>query len=905
MIGKQINVGILAHVDAGKTTLAEALLFESGVIRRAGRVDHGDAFLDNFELEKNRGITIFSKQAELSMRDRQVTLLDTPGHVDFSAEMERTLQVLDYALLVISGADGLQGHVLTLWQLLRRYEIPTFIFINKMDQSGVDADRVMAELKDRLGEECVSFTGVNIGEDGEISGGSDAFWDEVTVLDEYLLEGYLEGRLPDGRALRRLVRSKKLVPCLTGSALRMQGVRELMSLMGTLMEYPEYPAAFGARVFKISRSGKDRLTWMKVTGGTLSARQEIGGEKVNQIRAYAGRSARMLQEASAGQVIAVTGLSGTFAGQGLGGEKNAAQPVLTPVLSYTLALPEGTDIHQAFLTLKSLEEEIPEMHLSWDAHLALIRVQVMGDVQIEILTSLIAERYQMDVSFDEGEVVYRETITDICEGVGHFEPLRHYAEVHLLMEPGERGSGLILAAACPRDTLDLNWQNLVLTHLQEKEYRGVLTDSPLTDMKITLVSGRAHLKHTEGGDFREATYRAVRQGLMRARAEGKCLLLEPYYDFTLEVPERCLGRAIHDIQTMHGTFDGPQQADGVCMLSGRAPVDAMRLYARAVAAYTSGEGRLTLRSGAYAPCRDADKVQERIGYNPETDVSEPAGSVFCSHGAGVYVPWDEVTDHMHLPSVLAEDPAEEAGADFLYDTAPHRDMSSHSWESMVAGEEELREIFERTYGSIRREREGWNRTSRVYKSPGASEANRRYRGQKEKQPCMLVDGYNIIFDWKELKELARENMDSARSRLMEILSNYQGYRKMTLILVFDAYKVEGGEGEDFKYHNIYVVYTREAETADAYIERAVHEMADQYQITVATSDGAEQAIISGKGAMRMSARELHEDIQDVCREIETVYLKNSPSGKHFLFDDLGRDMSDLLEQVRLGHRQMD
>lgn len=904
MVGKQINVGILAHVDAGKTTLAEALLFESGAIRRAGRVDHGDAFLDNFDLEKNRGITIFSKQAALSMADRQVTLLDTPGHVDFSAEMERTLQVLDYALLVISAADGVQGHVLTLWRLLRRYEIPTFIFINKMDQSGVDADRVMAQLKDRLGEGCVSFDGVGITQQEEISGGSDAFWDEVTVLDEYLLERYLEGHLPQRRQLSRLVSSRQLFPCMMGSALRMQGVSALMEMMGALMEYPEYPASFGARVFKISRSGKDRLTWLKVTGGSLLARQEIGGEKVNQIRLYAGQSAQMIQEAQAGQVVAVTGLTGTFAGQGLGAEKDVTVPLLSPVLSYTLVLPEGTDVHQAYLTLKTLEEEIPEMHLGWDPHLGEIHVQVMGDVQIEILTSLIAERYQMAVSFDEGEVVYRETITDICEGVGHFEPLRHYAEVHLLMQPGKSGSGIRLATACPRDTLEVNWQNLVLTHLQEKEYRGTLTGAPLTDMEITLVSGRAHLKHTEGGDFREATYRAVRQGLMTARAEGKCRLLEPCYDFTLEIPERCLGRAINDIQTMHGTFDGPEQGDGVCRLTGRAPVATMRLYAREVAAYSSGEGRLTLRSGGYVPCHNEEEVLERRGYDPESDTDDPSGSVFCSHGAGVYVPWNEVPQHMHLPSALAEAASEDAGMDSMLHAARTRDASVRSWESMVAGEEELKAIFERTYGAIRQDREGWNRASRVYKAPGSSETTRRYKGQKGKAPCMLVDGYNIIFDWKELKELAGVNMDSARTRLMEILSNYQGYRNMTLILVFDAYKVEGGEGEDFKYHNIYIVYTKEAETADTYIERAVHEMADKYQITVATSDGAEQAIISGKGAIRMSARELHEDIQNVCREIETVYLKENPTGKHYLFDVLGRDMLQLLEEVRLGHRQI-
>ncbi len=920
MKAKQINIGILAHVDAGKTTLAEALLYKSGSIRKAGRVDHGDAYLDTYELEKQRGITIFSKQAQLTMNGTAVTLLDTPGHVDFSAEMERTLQVLDYALLVVSGADGVQGHVLTLWRLLKQYKVPVFLFINKMDQPGTDREALMQELKSRLDEGCVCmqelFETDGTGEwkmEERLADMPDAFLEETAMLDEALMEGYLEGRQLTAGALLRLVSERKLFPCFFGSALKMQGIDVLMRGMAALMQYPVYPDAFGARVYKIGRSGHDRLTYLKLTGGELKARQTINGEKVNQIRIYSGQSAQMVQQARAGEVVAVTGLRGTFAGQGLGAEKGITKPVLSPVLSYALILPEGTDIHKAYLQLRELEEEIPELHISQGAHAAdqesdlqetggSIHVQVMGEVQMEILKNLVAERMGMDIGFDEGEVVYRETISDTFEGVGHFEPLRHYAEVHLILEPGERGSGLTFVAACPPDTLEANWQNLVMTHLMEKTYRGTLTGSPITDMKITLVSGRAHIKHTEGGDFREATYRAVRQGLMQALTAGACVLLEPCYSFSLEVPDRCVGRAMTDIQNMGGSFEGPETGDGMSRLTGTAPAAAMRSYQQEVTAYSGGEGRLSLRFEGYRPCDRQEQITLERGYDPEADMSEPAGSVFCSHGAGVYVPWEEVPDHMHLPAVLTDDGAyADETAAFEEEVSRARRRSSFI-PADIQDDAELKEIFERTYGSIRQDRGSWNRSNRRRRADTEAAGGRSASGKAApaKKPCLLVDGYNIIFAWPELSDLANTSLDSARTKLVEILANYQGYHAMTLIVVFDAYKVAGGMGEDYRYHNVYVVFTKEAETADAYIERTVHELAGRFDITVATSDGAEQAIIFGSGARRMAAKELYENVQMTVKEIREVYLKKNPGGKNYLFDQLDADLSVRMEKIRLG-----
>ncbi len=931
MRAEQINIGILAHVDAGKTTLAEALLYRSGSIRSVGRVDHGDAYLDTDSLEKQRGITIFSKQAQLRIEEIPVTLVDTPGHVDFSAEMERTLQILDYALLVISGADGVQGHVLTLWRLLRRYEVPTFLFINKMDQAGTDAGAVMQQLRSQLGEGCIPFVNIDrhltecaasgdkilsFPQNAEYDQLRDklreadgSFWEDVAVLDDVLMERYLDGILPDGNALAQLIRKRRLFPCMFGSALHMIGVDELMKVLGYFLRYPEYPDAFGARVFKIGRSGHDRLTYLKITGGTLRARQTVGQEKINQVRLYSGSSASMIQEARAGQIVAVTGLSDTWAGQGLGAEKQAAPPMLESVLSYAVILPEGTDVHTALGQLRELEEEIPELQLVWSSETGQIHARVMGQVQIEILQSLIAERFGMHVSFDEGAVVYRETVEGCFEGVGHFEPLRHYAEVHLLIEGLPRGSGLVLSADCPPDTLDANWQNLVLTHLAEKTYAGVLTGSALTDVKITLAAGRAHIKHTEGGDFREATYRAVRQGLMRARAAGACRLLEPVYAYRLEVPDRCVGRAITDLQNMGGSFEGPESRDGISLLTGRAPVAGMRTYQQTVTAYTGGAGRLTLQPDGYELCSGQDAVVEAAGYNPEADLQNPAGSVFCSHGSGVMVPWDEVEEHMHLPSALRPAAEETQELPLEAAAAPGRHFAGDglSYEAGGLLDEELKSIFERTYGSIKQDRGSWNRSSsgRVRRhdpKETGMDSRRSAKPQPAKPACLLVDGYNIIYDWDELRQIGVDdgNMDGARMRLLEILSNYQGFRQMTLIVVFDAWKVSGGQGEDYRYHNIYVTYTKEAETADSYIERTVHELAGKYDVTVATSDGAEQAIIFGKGAKRMPARELLEEITNACRELQTDYLSKNPGGRQYLFDSLGPDMAALLEEIRRG-----
>ncbi len=875
---KRINIGILAHVDAGKTTLAEALLLKSGSIRKAGRVDHGDAFLDTYALEKERGITIFSKQAQLAFDDMQVTLLDTPGHVDFSAEMERTLQVLDYALLVISGADGVQGHVMTLWRLLEHYQVPVLLFVNKMDQPGCDREALMQELKDRLGEGCVDYDA----EDRE------AFAEEAALCDEEMMERYLDGEPITEEMIGEMFRARKLFPCLFGSALRMQGVDELIMHMHTLMTPPVYPDAFAARVYKIARMDGQRLTFMKITGGSLKVKQMIGEQKADQIRIYSGEKYAPVPEAEAGTVCAVTGLTDTYAGQGLGAEQGQARPALESVLSYALVFPAGTDMHKAYTDLKGLEEEIPEMNLVLSPS-GLIHAQVMGEVQIEILQRLIEERFAYTVQFNEGDIVYKETIAEAMEGVGHFEPLRHYAEVHLLMEPGERGSGLVLATDVSTDDLEVNWQNLVLTHLAEKPHCGTLVGGRLTDVRITLVAGRAHLKHTEGGDFREATYRAVRQGLMEARALGQCVLLEPVYGYRLEVPESQVGRAMTDIQAMHGSWDGPFTENGLSVLRGRAPVATMRNYQRQVTAYTGGEGRLTVFPDGYEPCHNTEEIVESYGYEPEADMANPSGSVFCSHGAGIYVPWDQVKAHAHLSLLFGEEKEEvEEVPVFRANVVP----------ADIQDDNELREIFERTYGSIKKERAAWKKSRNYGSAP-----TKMRPAAPSKPACLLVDGYNIIFAWDELKELAKENLEAARGRLMDILSNYQGYRKMTLILVFDAYKVEGGEQEYLRYHNIYVVYTKEAETADSYIERTVHEMADKYEITVATSDAAEQVIIWGKGGRRMSAKELQEDVISSMQEIRTTYLQKESSGKAYLFDQVDEKLSDQLERMRLGHAQ--
>lgn len=899
-LSKHICLGLLAHVDAGKTTLSESILYTCGAIRKLGRVDFQDAFLDTYELERSRGITIFSKQAVFSLGEWEITLMDTPGHVDFSAEMERTLQVLDYAVLVISGADGVQGHTQTLWKLLKRYGIPTFLFVNKMDQPGTDRTALLAELKGRLDENCVDF---GSGRDRE------KWQEEIAMCSEDLLEEYLErGTVSEGK-IPGLIRERKLFPCYFGSALKLNGVEELLQGMGVYMQAPGYSESFGAKVYKIARDSQgSRLTYMKITGGSLKVKAVLQGEKVDQIRIYSGEKYEMAAEAQAGTVCAVTGLTATYPGQGLGGEEASELPVLEPVLAYQIQLPQDCDVHRMLLNLRQLEEEEPLLHIVWNEELGEIHAQVMGEVQIEILKSMIQERFGVSVDFGAGNIVYKETIEELVEGVGHFEPLRHYAEVHLLLEPGERGSGIQVAVSCSEDLLDRNWQRLVLTHLEEKEHRGVLTGSPITDMKITLAAGKAHLKHTEGGDFRQATYRAVRQGLRKA----KSLLLEPYYEFRLEVPSGMAGRAMSDIQRMYGEFRPPQLEGDITVLEGSAPVETMRDYQKQVIAYTSGRGRLSCTLKGYFPCHNQEEVIQAMQYDPEADLDNPTGSVFCAHGAGFPVPWDKVESYMHLESVqpLA----------FREDNRQGEASNRGDWkkerESYWQNEKELMEIFERTYGPVRsrvknaddkygsRQVKGWKRSHTNGGGQDASARPGREKARQAEKEYLLVDGYNIIFDWEDLRELAAASIDGARAKLMDILSNYQGYKKCILILVFDAYKVPGNPGSVQKYHNIYVVYTKEAETADQYIEKTVHEIGRKYQVTVATSDQLEQVIILGQGGSRMSARELLEEIIAVNQQIrEEAEAMRNPE-KNYLFDALDEQAAEYMEAVRLGKAHM-
>lgn len=849
---KRLVIGILAHVDAGKTTLSEALLYQAGALKRLGRVDHRDAFLDTFALERERGITIFSKQAELMLPDTAVTLLDTPGHVDFSAEMERTLQVLDCAVLVVSGTDGVQAHTETLWRLLARHRIPTFIFINKMDIQSTDRAALLAELKSRLDAGCVDF------------GAPDSMAEELAVCDETVLEHYLESGKISESDIASLTASRKVFPCYFGSALKLDGVEALLDGIDRYAQAPQYGERFGARVFKIARDGQgNRLTYLKITGGSLAVRSQLSGEedggwqeKVNQIRVYSGEKYQAIEKAESGMVCAVTGLTHTRPGMGLGSAVGAMPPVLEPVLNYRVGLPEGCDAHVMLQNLRQLEEEDPQLRVVWNERLGEIHLQLMGEVQLEILTRLIADRFGVEVSFDEGSIVYKETIAAPVIGIGHFEPLRHYAEVHLLLEPGERGSGMQFATACPTDALDLNWQRLVLTHLVEKAHRGVLTGAPVTDMKITLLAGRAHVKHTEGGDFREATYRAVRNGLMQAES----ILLEPYYAFRLELPEECVGRAMNDIQRMDGTFDPPeQQADGT-VLTGTAPVSTMRNYWTEVAAYTKGRGRLSCTANGYAPCHNAAQVIEAIGYDAEHDTENTADSVFCSHGAGHVVKWDEVAAHAHVDSGVRLAPEEEAA-----EQAPvYRPSASAS--AGLDDDKELRALFERTYGPIKdRGFEAFQQSRRK-----AATLEQLYVTRIRADDYLLVDGYNIIFAWDELHEMANADINAAREALINVLSNYQSVRKCHLIVVFDAYKVKGGVGSIEKRHGLHVVYTKEAETADMYIEQASYDLSRKHRVRVATSDGMEQMIILGHGAERLSATELKWEVEQANQHIEDV-----------------------------------
>ena len=886
---ENIVMGILAHVDAGKTTLSEGMLYLSGTVRKLGRVDHKDAFLDTYSLERDRGITIFSKQAVFSLGNRRINLLDTPGHVDFSAEMERTLQVLDYAVLVISGADGVQGHTETLWKLLKLYEIPTFIFINKMDQPGTDRESLLTELKERLDEGCIVFgKGKNV-----------ESLEEIAMTDEAVLDYFMEHETVRNEDICRLIRERKIFPCYFGSALKLDGVQELLAGFEEYMKPFDGKKEFGARVFKISRDDKgERLTFLKVTGGKLVVKMPINKEeKINQIRIYSGAKYEAVNEVEAGGVCAVTGLSSSYIGQGLGVEKGTAAPFLEPVLTYQMILPEGADTTKVLRELKQLEEEEPLLNIVWNPALEEIHVQLMGEVQTEILKTMIAERFHLDVEFGTGKIVYKETIKSPVVGVGHYEPLRHYAEVHLKMEPLEAGSGLVFDTDCSEDVLDRNWQRLILTHLQEREHPGVLTGAPITDMKITIVAGRAHLKHTEGGDFRQATYRAVRQGLKSAES----VLLEPWYSFVLEVPSEQVGRAMSDIGQMNGSFEGPEAEDkqGMVRLTGTAPASEMRDYQQEVWAYTKGRGRITLTLKGYEPCHNAEEVIEEIGYDSERDVDNPTGSVFCAHGAGFLVKWDEVPEYMHIKEdFLAEKPSIEQDEVMAVQMGNHCNYSG-GYSSSYDDDPELLTIMEREFGSKQKERDRYS----SYRKQTVSTPVRHTTVIKENEPkkeYLLVDGYNIIFAWEELNELAKASIDAARNKLMDILSNYQGFIGCTLILVFDAYKVKGNQGEVQKYHNIYVVYTKEAETADQYIEKTTHEIGRKYKVTVATSDALEQVIVMGQGAYRISARDFYEEVERTEKQIREINERERGEKRNYLLDYAKEEDAREMEKVRLG-----
>ena len=869
---KKLVVGILAHVDAGKTTLSEALLYESGALRRLGRVDHRDAFLDTDAMERERGITIFSKQAVLPVGDTEITLLDTPGHVDFSAEAERTLQVLDCAILVISGTDGVQAHTRTLWRLLERYHVPAFLFINKMDLAGADRAAVLEQLKEKLSGGVVDFSGAR----------DEAFREEAAVCDEAVLERYLDtGELTDAD-LTEMIGSRKLFPCWFGAALKLEGVGGFLECLARYAPIPDYPADFGARIFKIARDGQgNRLTYLKVTGGKLRVKtvltnrrpdlpeDQVWEEKADQIRIYSGARFRPADEAPAGTVCAVTGLSRSRAGEGLGIESAAAAPALEPVLTYQVLLPEGTDPHTALRYLRQLEEEDPQLHVGWNEQTREIRVHLMGQIQLEILQRMLRERFGLEVGFGPGAICYRETIAAPAEGVGHFEPLRHYAEVHLLLEPLPPGSGLQFGTICPEDQLEGRWQRLVLTHLAEKEHLGVLTGSPITDMRITLTAGRAHVKHTEGGDFRQATYRAVRQGLM----EAESVLLEPWYDVRLELPAAQLGRAMTDLQQLGARLDPPQTAGEEAVLTGAVSVSALGDYARDVAAYTQGRGRLTCALRGYEPCPDQEAVTAAIGYDPEADLDNSPDSVFCSHGAGVAVRWDEVPARAHVSSGLRLN-----GAGTAPETGPDARRSA-AYAGTIEQDKELQAIFERTYGPVKRQAFLPPREPRRPAPSETEQEKRIIREQFSGPEYLLVDGYNIIFAWDELKTIAEENLDAARKQLCDILSNYRGFRKCRVIAVFDAYKVKGGQGSVEKYHGIHVVYTKEAETADAYIERATYEIGKHHRVRVATSDGPEQLIILGHGALRISASAFRQEVEEAEGQIARILSANNRPGK--------------------------
>lgn len=843
---EHISIGLLAHVDAGKTTLAESMLYLSGKLKKLGRVDHKDTFFDTNEIERERGITIFSKQAELIIADKKITLLDTPGHVDFSAETERALMVMDYVVLVISASAGIQSHVMTLWKLLSVYKVPVFIFVNKMDMPDTDMDYMMRELKNVLSDNCICF-----------NNNEESMYEDIATGSEDALTEYFEtGKVSDS-TVSELIKKRLIFPCFFGSALRLTGVENFMEGLGRYMSAPLYPEKFGAKIYKISRDNKGvRLTHMKVMGGVLKSRMEINSQKVNQIRIYSGETYETVDNAYPGMICAVTGLDGNMPGEGLGITPDSDLPVLTPVLVYRLILPKETDVHKTYMQLKDIEEEEPQLSIVWNEKLNEINIRLMGEIQTEVLKRIIRERLDINVEFDTGNIVYRETIAEPVEGIGHYEPLRHYAEVHILMEPLEPGSGIQIESNVSEDVLDKNWQRLIMTNLYEKKHVGVLTGSEITDMKLTVIAGKAHLKHTEGGDFRQASYRAVRQGLMKA----KSVLLEPVYDFVLELPSELLGRAINDIALMNGKLDDTRSAGENVVLYGSAPVECMQGYQITVASYSKGRGRLTCTAGGYMPCHNAEEVIDKIGYDAAGDIANPSASIFCSHGAGFYVSWEQVEDYMHLEGMGDLDKYENEEPKIV-----------HKPKINPVNDEELEAIFTKTYGEVKRKK--YTPPKKVtYNNTGDEKYLLKKKKPPKKDSYLLVDGYNIIFAWKELKELAENNLESARVSLMETLCNYQGFAGITVILVFDAYRVKGNPGEVSKYKNIHLVYTKEAETADQYIEKTVHRIGKNNNVTVATSDALEQVIIFGAGANRMSASGLKEEILRTEKEIREHLL---------------------------------
>lgn len=859
---KKIVIGILAHVDSGKTTLSEALLYKSGSISKLGRVDHRDSFLDTFSLERDRGITIFSKQAVFKYNDTEFTLLDTPGHVDFSAETERTLQVLDYAVLVISATNGIQSHTQTLWKLLKKYNVPCFIFVNKMDLDGANKERVLSELKTKFSDGCIDFDCTDKQE----------FYESIALCDEQLLNKYYENETLKKEDIKNAIKDRKIFPCIFGSALKLTGIDAFADCISEYTKMPDYGSEFAGKVYKISQDKGQRLTFLKVTGGclkvkeVLQSRKNKNGEKINQIRIYSGDKFKTADAAEAGTICAVTGISFTQCGDGLGTDRDSPLPVLEPVLTYKLELSEHIDAHTVLTKMRILESEDPQLKVVWNERSGEIQIQLMGDIQLEILQSVIAKRFGFAVTFGKGSIIYKETIADTVEGIGHFEPLRHYAEVHLIMKPAKRDSGLVFKTQCKEDVLDKNWQRLILTHLYEKTHIGVLTGSPITDMEITLASGRAHAKHTEGGDFRQATYRAVRQGLRSA----KSILLEPIYTFTLEVPTENIGRAMSDIQRMFGTFDAPETVGEFSVIRGTAPVSTMYDYTREVMQYTHGKGKLLCTLKGYEPCHNAEEVIEKAGYDCDGDTDNPCDSVFCSHGAGYNVKWNEVKSHMHLPSALSAPKSEHISTN----NAGKYFSSRKNADNLFALDKELMEIFEQTYGPIKNRCTNVNQghftftESKEKKEKGAYKSVRtpKYEGPE----YLLVDGYNVIFSWDNLKKLSKDNIEGARNALINILCNYQGYKKCEVILVFDAYKVKGSTREVEKINNIHVVYTKEAETADMYIEKTTHTLAKNHKVRVVTSDALEQIIILGNGALRVSSREFLYEIEQAQADIKSI-----------------------------------